>query len=84
MKTSNVSEVVNSFKTKYKEGFTQGEIKELLDEYYPEINMDKFNDALMGITCMMIDNKMIIYHCDIITAVNCAIENRNMKSYEFD
>jgi hypothetical protein len=38
----------------------------------------------MGITCMMINNQMVIYHCDIHTAIMCGIENRDMKPSEFD
>ena len=78
-----IKEDVNSFKTKHPQGFLQEEIKELLKNY-PDINMDKFNDALTGITCMMIDEKIIIYHCDIEVALRCGIENRNPTLGEWD
>ena len=51
----NIEKKVYDFKTKNKEGFVQSEIDTLLKDY-PNINMDKFNSALMGNTCMMIDN----------------------------
>lgn len=81
MKT--LSSKVHNFDTKNKEGFVQSEIDELLKDY-PDINMDKFNDALMGITCMRIDDEMVIYHVDILLALKCGIEDRNPTSTEWD
>ena len=76
-------ETVFNYKTKYKEGFTKEEIDSLLKNY-PDINMDKFEDALMGITCMMIDDRMIVYHCDIDHAIKCGMENRRLTLLEWD
>ena len=76
-------EKVYNFKTKHEQGFLKEEIKEILKDY-PEVDMEKFNDALMGITCMMIDKKMIIYHCDILNALNCGIEKRGLTNLEWD
>jgi hypothetical protein len=79
----NIREKVYSFKTKNKEGFVQSEIDSLLKDY-PDINMDKFNSALMGITCMRINDETVIYHCDIDKALRCGVENRNLRSWEWD
>jgi len=74
---------VYNFKTKYQQGFIKSELEELLKEYVG-INMDKFNDALMGNTCMLIDNNVIMYHCDIEKALTCGMENRDLNSLEWD
>lgn len=79
----NTQEKVYNYKTKNKEGFVQSEINDLLKSY-PDINMEKFNDALYGITCMRIDNETVIYHCDVEKALNCGIENRNLYVNEWD
>ena len=79
----NIREKVYNFKTKNKEGFVQSEIDMLLKDY-PDINLDKFNSALRGITCMMVDNETVIYHSDIEKALRCGIENRNLRSWEWD
>ena len=79
----NIREKVYNFKTKNKEGFVKGEIDMLLKDY-PDINMNKFNSALRGITCMMVDNETVIYHCDIEKALRCGIENRNLRTWEWD
>ena len=71
------------FETKYKEGFTDSEIEELLKQY-PNINREKFNNALMGITCMMIDKELIIYKSDVELALKCGLDNRDVRWYEWD
>ena len=74
---------VYGFKTKYQEGFTADEIKELL-KFYPHIDMDKYYKAVQGDTCAVIDNQIIQYHCAIEEAIRCGLENRDIKPYEFD
>lgn len=76
-------DVVYGFKTKNPQGFIQSEIYELLIRY-PDINLDKFNDALCGITCMKIDGNIVIYHHDIEKALRCGLENRDLLESEFD
>lgn len=78
-----VREDVNNFKTKHKEGFTQKEIDSILKKY-PGIHMDKFNEAMMGNTCMLIENETIIYHCDVEKAIICGVESRKLKLGEWD
>lgn len=78
-----IEERVNSFKTDSEWGFTSEEITILLKQY-PGIDMDKFNSALMGVTCMSIDEKTRIYHCDIVKAIRCGVENRNLTVEEWD
>lgn len=74
---------IENFKTKNEEGFVQSEIEQLLLNY-PGINMEKFNGALNGITCMKIDNELVIYHCDVEKALLCGIEDRDLNIYEWD
>lgn len=78
-----IGEKVNNFKTKYKEGFLESEIKELLKDY-PNISMDKFNDALRGVTCHLTEEGIAIYPCDIEVALRCGLENRGLRQSEFD
>ena len=75
--------LVYKFPTKYNEGFIDSELKTLLS-FFPNINMKMFDDALMGNTCMLIDEKIIQYHCDIYKAIICGLEKRGLKLYEFD
>lgn len=79
----NIADTVYNFKTKYKEGFTEPEITELLKQF-PNINQRFFDGALMGITCMRINDETVIYHCDIEKAIRCGLENRNLRLGEWD
>ena len=79
----NIKEKIYGYPTKYKEGFIQTEVDNLLKNY-PNIDMDKFNSALMGNTCMVKNNEVIQYHCDILTALLCGIEKRDIHEYEWD
>ena len=79
----NIWEQVESFDTKNVEGFTQAEMNIILQKY-PNINMKKFNVAMKGNTCMMMDNEIITYPCDFVTALCCGLENRDVSSAEFD
>jgi hypothetical protein len=75
---------VYGYPTKNEAGFIQREINELLKEY-PYVAMDKFNDALVGITGMVDKNgNFITYHCDILTALRCGLEDRYIKITEWD
>lgn len=79
-----IEDKVYNYKTKYKQGFIESEIEEILKEY-PGINMNKYNDAMMGNTCMVDKNDgLIIYHCDIVKAIICGLENRDLRFEEWD
>jgi len=78
-----IQEKVHHFKTTYKEGFVQVEIDMLLKEF-PEINIKRFKEALKCITVMEINGETIFYRHDIIKALRCGIENRNLKPEEWD
>ena len=71
--------LINNFPTKNKEGFTTNEIDDLL-KLFPNIETSKFDDALGINTCRVIDNEVITYHCDILSALRCVTENREMRS----
>lgn len=78
-----LKEKVYSFKTKYKEGFTYNEVEELLLDF-PNINKEKFDNALTGITVKLIDGHIIIYCDDVLNALRCGLENRDLYSWEWD
>ena len=80
-----IDKLVNEYPTLHKEGFTNKEMRDLiLSLKDTPINMDKFNSTMMGNTCMMINGMVINYHCDVIMALTCGIENRDQTAYEWD
>tara|TARA_R110001592_G_scaffold58417_1_gene176947 strand:- start:315 stop:572 length:258 start_codon:yes stop_codon:yes gene_type:complete len=75
--------LVNNFPTKHKEGFTIPEIDKLI-QLFPNIEISKFDDALLGNTIMVRNGDHINYHCDILTALKCGVENRTINLKEWD
>lgn len=78
-----VTEKVYSFKTKHKHGFTNNELDILLKDF-PNISMEKFENALMGNTCILIGGDVVKYHSDIEKALICGLQNRDLNVYEWD
>lgn len=79
----NIEDYVNNYSTKNEQGFINKEIYELV-KYFPDIKIDKFEDALRGNTGMLINGECITYHCDIIKALKCGLENRILYWHEWD
>jgi len=78
-----IEEYVYEYPHKSKHGFTQKEMEDMLKEF-PDVNMEKFNLALMGNTGILEDEQFINYPWDVITALRCGIENRDLKFSEWD
>lgn len=77
-----LEEMVYTFPCKYTQGFVDEEINELLAFY--NIERKDFNDKHGINTCMLIDNEIINYHCDIYSTINCCLQKRNKNSFEWD
>ena len=78
-----LQEKVYNYPTTYKEGFIASEEADLLKDF-PNIDMDKYNDAMRGNTCMVRDGQTVIFHCDVLNALRCGAEKRNLKWWEWD
>ena len=78
-----ISDLLAGYKKKYKEGFTSKEMNDIINfiqEKY-EVDMDKFNDRMLGNTAMVIDNEIITYPIDLYHALLAGITG---KSSYFD
>jgi hypothetical protein len=78
-----IESIVYGYNTKYEEGFIKEEIEDIL-QLFPNIDMEKFDKALQGNTCMTRDNQTIIFHCDIEKAIRCGVEGRDLNWWEWD
>ena len=77
-------EKVYNYKSKSEYGLVDTEIQDILKDY-PDCNMEKYNSAMMGNTCMVSDDKEVIsYHCDVYSAILCGVENREQTLQEWD
>ena len=77
-------EKVYQYKSKSEHGLVDAEIQDIL-KGYPDCNMEKYNSAMMGNTCMFEDDKGFInYHCDVYSAILCGVEDRELTIDEWD
>ena len=81
----NLRDYVYNYPTKYKKGFVKDDLEKLLSEF-PKVDMDKFNDAMICNTALIIDNEIVSYHIDIYYALLAGIGkdelNVNVKDHE--
>jgi hypothetical protein len=79
-----INERVYSFETKSEKGFVKEEIEHLLS-YYPSINMNKFNNALVGITGIIDENgSFVFYKDDIEKALIIGMNKTKPNSINWD
>ena len=82
-----LEEFVYEYKTYHEHGFIQEEIEEII-KLFPKFNMKKFDDAMMGNTCMMTayngQKRFVNYHCDVLSGLRCGIEDRDLYFNEWD
>lgn len=84
MTNKELEDLVYNYPTKHKWGFIESEQKDILSKF-PNINMEKYKDAMMCNTCMLDEvDGIIIYHRDILLALKCGVQNRDMKLHEWD
>jgi len=81
--SKSVYQLVYNYPTKYKMGFTNTEIQDLLKNF-PNMNRQYYDNALFGTTCTMIDGEMITYHCDIENAIICGLKGTNVGGVKWD
>jgi len=78
-----VEEYVREYPVKSKWGFNPEELADIIQEF-PDINIKKF-DLAMGVHTVITDEgKIITFPYDVITALRCGIENRDIKLSEWD
>jgi hypothetical protein len=71
----NVEVFVENYKTKYEEGFTFEEVKEMLSKFV-YIDKKKFYKDLGCVTGVMVNEEFVVYPCYVTTALRCGIEKK--------
>lgn len=77
-------DLLYGYETMCEEGLTSIELHIFILKNYPDINMDKVNDAMFGNTCPMVNGQIVNYRHDVYTALVCGLENRNLNTEEWD
>ena len=76
-----IDNIINTYPTKYDEGFTNIEIQDLLTEY--NINYDLFYENLSVNKTTIIDEEFITYDSDIKRILYKILDKRDMYSWQF-
>tara|TARA_R110000772_G_scaffold17946_3_gene49969 strand:+ start:127888 stop:128130 length:243 start_codon:yes stop_codon:yes gene_type:complete len=74
---------VYEFETNSELGFTPIELELILLEF-PDINREKVNDVFFGGTVGVVDGIIRYYKHDVLLALKCGIENRDLNVDEWD
>lgn len=78
-----IFDLVYNYPTKHQVGFTNSEIEDILKKF-PNINREYYEKAMYGITCSMIDDEMVIFHCDVENALICGLEKTDLGGVKWD
>lgn len=77
-----VKMLVESFPTKYPEGFLSSEMKMLCEQVKEDYN--KFCGKLGVNTCSVRDGEIVTYHCDVESALFLTIIDGEATALEWD
>ena len=83
MSNKKLERLVNDFPTKYEEGFVHKEIMKLVSRF-SETTYDEVMEKMGVVTANLRDGQTVYFHCDVLTALRCAIEDREMTVGEWD
>ena len=78
-----LEDYVHTYPTKSTYGFNQFELFSIMNEF-PNLNVEKFDLAMMGNTGIVEDGLFITYFWDVVAALRCGIENRDLRLSEWD
>lgn len=78
-----VEELLERYPRIHQHGFTHGEMEHIL-KFFPKINMEAYNNAMMCNTGMIIENDFITYPTDFRTGLFCGLEGREATIGEWD
>lgn len=79
----NITEILDNFNTKHKQGFTQEDIIRLLEQF-PSITLEKFNEKMGIVTVLEVDGEIVYFRGDVELILRLILENRDIHPYEWD
>lgn len=79
----NITEILDNFNTKHKQGFTQEDIIRLLEQF-PGITLEKFNEKMGIVTVLEVDDEIVYFRGDVELILRLILENRDIHPYEWD
>lgn len=83
MSNREIHDKVVGFKSRFTKGLTRGEIEVLLKKF-PSVSQRRFFNKMGVVTVQLIKGEVVYYRSDIISAITCCIEKRDINASEFD
>jgi len=84
MTRKEVTKIVHDYPIEEVIGFTSIEQTLLLNDHFSDMDVTRYYGSMLGNTCMVIEGQTRTYHCDVITGIMCALEDRDMTYFEWD
>lgn len=78
-----IHDKVIDFKSRFTKGLTRSEIEVLLKKF-PSVSQRRFFNKMGIVTVQLIKGEIVYYRSDIISAITCCIEKRDLNTSEFD
>ena len=69
----NVEALINNYQSKHKEGFITEEIDHIINHNFPNIDVSKFDDELVGSAIEVKDGDWINIKSDVLKALKISI-----------
>lgn len=82
MTRKEIREAVDSYDTRYQHGFTNKEFEDLCEQLGADTQAVR--EKIGVVTCMIIEEEIITYHCDVELGLRLYFENREPTLFEFD
>lgn len=81
---TDIEEIMKSVPRKYEQGIQDTEMRQMIKALNEKtyVNMDRFNDAMIGHTCPVIDGQTLWYDMDVYKGLKYAIKESNTHFWD--
>jgi hypothetical protein len=78
MTPKEIKELIDNYPAEYENGLTDIEVKDIASKI-PNIDMNKVYNSMSNNTCSVIGTTLINYYSDVLLALTCGIENKDVN-----
>ncbi len=79
-----IQEIVDAYERENEIGLLEEEIIDIIEYHFDDFSIEKYNNAMMGNTCGSKDGKLLNYPWDVVVALKCGVEKRELTAAEWD
>lgn len=78
MTPKEIKELIDNYPAEYENGLTDDEVKDIASKI-PNIDMNKVYKSMSNNTCSVINTTLINYYSDVLLALTCGVENKDVN-----